>query len=148
MNTNKTQTEQLTQDAVMQSVLKASDLRVGNLVHIPQLKDNFEIGAIYENGRFLTKNNKHSFSSIECANPIPLTEEWLNKFDFYKWDNEYSLSDGFFYISFKFFKNGNIKLWINGESKKYAKGEIMIINYVHQLQNLYFALTQRELTVA
>ena len=32
MNTNKTQAEQLPQVAVMQSVLKASDLRIGNLI--------------------------------------------------------------------------------------------------------------------
>jgi hypothetical protein len=33
MNTNKTQTEQLTQDVVMQSVLKESDLRISNLIY-------------------------------------------------------------------------------------------------------------------
>ena len=32
MNTNKTKAEQLPQVAVMQSVLKASDLRIGNLI--------------------------------------------------------------------------------------------------------------------
>ena len=131
------QTPQLPQTDVMQSVLKASHLRIGNLLYIPQLKDNFEIGTIYENGRFLTKNNKHSFSSIECANPIPLSEEWLLKFDFYVRD---------VFGQKQYFLSG-ITIYVN-DGKFQHSGYDRKIKYVHELQNLYFALTQRELTVA
>jgi hypothetical protein len=130
METNKTQTEQLTQDIVMQSVLKASHLRIGNILYIPQLKDNFEIGAIYENGRFLTKNNKHSFSSVECAKPIPLTEEWKTKL--FSW----------FTIDYRIeWKNNRLHLYLN-------ENYVATCDYLHEYQNLHFALTQRELTIA
>ena len=69
--------------------------------------------------------------------PIPLTEEWLLKFDFHE------LEDGNL-------RNGMLIVTKN------SKGELTItirlimiksIKYVHQLQNLYFALTGTELTI-
>ena len=56
--------------------------------------------------------------------PIPLTEDWLLKFEDIFWITKDI--NGFFY-------------WFNGE-KKYIK-------FVHSLQNIYFALTQKELTI-
>ena len=74
---------------------------------------------------------------------IPLTEEWLLKFglekldiDLYKIDNEYFILffNETYYIADEDWKN-----------KKRIIGKGLI--YVHQLQNLYFALTGEELTL-
>jgi hypothetical protein len=117
--------------------MKASELRIGNKFYLP----NSEIGTIsYHEIRLLVV-------SLEKPNykPIPLTEEWLLKFGFEinrqtKEENNiwrcYS-EEGFFeveQIGSSFFLDDN-----------HCYGTK--INYVHQLQNLYFALTGEELVV-
>lgn len=72
--------------------------------------------------------------------PIPLTEEWLLKF-------------GFKSDEIMFEKDGFCIGWYKGDKFHYLPtGNIMIrnkreIKYVHQLQNLFFALHEQELTV-
>ena len=76
--------------------------------------------------------------------PIPLTEEWLLKFGF---------GNGVVKGGFSFDKN---KLSIHLKSTSYPNGRTYFnswcileyaIQYVHQLQNLYFALTNTELEI-
>ena len=74
--------------------------------------------------------------NLEDVKPIPLTEEWLLKFGF-----EYSDL------------NGDSGLWkippfqIYGKYNQFIYDYKLDVNYVHQLQNLYFALTGEELTI-
>ena len=70
--------------------------------------------------------------------PIPLTEEWLLKFGFEKNKN----SDLYFRLNnYEYFiENGIID---NG----YSRMNEISVKYVHQLQNLYFALTGKELEI-
>jgi hypothetical protein len=145
MNTNKTQTEQLTQDAVMQSVLK-NQVRIGNFV---DFRGEIEtVYAIRNSGvdfyRGKTKNGVIMQSYVwEAIKPIPLTEDWLLKFGFSEIGgcNEKDFTNG----DYNIFINslGEVNFWFFREGDWYQK-----LDYVHQLQNLYFALTQRELTVA
>jgi len=140
MNTNKTETEQLTQDAVMQSVL-IKGLRINNYYELK--------GSVLGGGICQLKNLKdfiHIGNLIESdlVKPIPLTEEWLLKFGFEKitefsfcFDKficEYFLQD--IIVSFRLKYNPADSLFIRD------------IKYVHELQNIYFALTGSELTVA
>ena len=65
---------------------------------------------------------------------IPLTEEWLLKFGFTFSDMIYSF-DGFEILDLK-------------QGLEFYNHDYPIkIKYVHQLQNLYYALTQTELTL-
>lgn len=65
--------------------------------------------------------------------PVPLTKEWLLKLGFEFWENEeYWVKHGFPCISF------NKRIWLIGDHK-------IEINYVHELQNLYFVLMNKEL---
>ncbi len=103
--------------------MKANELRIGNYVF-----DRYKI----------TQVDKYFYQSAECFwtnefKPIPLTEEWLLKFGFEKKDDDY-IFNGF---SFTFDEN----TFYN------HVGKITNIYYVHQLQNLYFALTNDELTI-
>jgi len=71
------------------------------------------------------------------VNPIPITEEWLEKFAFKK------------VTSFVFGKStgvGNI-LIEDTPSYHWVGWSQYPIKYVHQLQNLYYALTGEELTI-
>ena len=135
MNTNKTQTEQLTQDAVMQSVLKANDLRIGNLIFYEtvDLNTGENVLEIVE----ATANDIKTQELKSIFSPIPLTEDWLLKFDFY-------VSDVF--GQKQYFLSG-ITIYVN-DGKFQHSGYDRQIKYVHEIQNLYFALTQREITVA
>lgn len=124
--------------------MKVNEFRIGNWIYIPQTKTNEQIGSIEENGRFTTKNYKSSYSSIECLKPISLTEKWLLKLGFQEHPNDYYYLGGYkirfdldndlnpIKFCFLFFDIGDWE---------------MEIKYVHQLQNLYFALTCEELKI-
>lgn len=90
--------------------------------------------------------------------PIPLKEEWLLRISKYvKWDafgnhnwGGYINFVGDWKLMIRFWK-GNFIYEIVTVNKKsgYYKGVMKIklkIEYLHQLQNLYFALTREELT--
>jgi len=143
METNKTQTEQLTQDAVMQSVLK-NQVRIGNLVDFDGRIET--VYAIRNSGtdfyRGKTKNGVMMQSYVwEAIKPIPLTEEWLLKFGFDK-----DVDDFYLDINTVLFVSYNDDEFVHLKSNHLET--IASIKYVHQLQNLYFALTGSELTVA
>jgi hypothetical protein len=122
--------------------MKANELRIGNWVYIPQTKTNEQIGVIEENGRFLTKGYKTSYSSIECSRPIPLTEEWLLRFGFEDdRDNLMVLRKDVFEFFFDKKDICGVNLYEKWDGN-FLCGDIQ---YVHQLQNLYFALTGEEL---
>ena len=75
---------------------------------------------------------------------IPITEEWLIKFGFKcnQIENEFRFSNG---CEFTIGKNKNSNTWFCYEIKMDG---FTFLNHIHQLQDLYFALTQRELTIA
>jgi len=111
--------------------MKANELRIGNYVHNPIQKIDFKVDittlseVFYDEKREVKLNNKFQ--------PIPLTEEWLFKFGLEK-KNGYG---------FEMFGN-----WIQKEDNIYwynLNGNFVILKHVHQLQNLYFALTQKEM---
>lgn len=116
--------------------MKANELRIGNFV-----SDRLGIVIIGTNGRI-------EFADI--YKPIPLTEEWLVKFGFVK--TYYDFEKGYI----KFDKNisdygcegikSNFWLVPNGDDDWYRIPLNLL--YVHQLQNLYFALTGEELEPA
>lgn len=106
--------------------MKATELRVGNLV----------TGSSDTLSRVATVG----VSEIEYAHlfdPIPITEYGLKKFGFEYWDDmKLYQKDGFG------FKKGDY------HSMAIEMGVVWIpCKYVHQLQNLYFALRGEELTI-
>lgn len=146
MNTNKTQSEQLPQDAVMQSVLDASDLRVGNLV-----QKNYKLfKSEFKKVDALDIHFHLKHPELNTIGPIKLTEEWLLMFGFKKRSNPYKW--------YKWLYNDESeKLFLLWEKRElfnnnligyYCEEAIINMDHVHQLQNLYFALTGSELTVA
>ncbi len=80
--------------------------------------------------------------SVEDIEPIPLTEEWLKMLGFEGKDSDW-------------WTNGVIELGYISQEEFYEaeltfpnmKWRRLELRYVHQLQNLYFALTGEELTI-
>ena len=131
--------------------MKVSELRIGNYIEGCFTDDDDQFHLRTDIVKFLGYDPFEDFTWVEggvlprdeyyefC--PIPLTREWLGKF-------------GLGYI-----KNaccwelGSIRLHdLSDEAKSrfrltLAGNELTIINYVHQLQNLYFALTGKELQI-
>ena len=129
--------------------MKANELRIGNFVFDDENKPmkvarvetqectdfngNDEFNVIIEH---IDKNIGYYESKI---NPIPLTEEWLKKFGFTR--EEFRGNIGKYRVFKKglFVYNSNSKWWYNDRQLPNH------IKYIHQLQNLYFALTNEEL---
>lgn len=114
--------------------MKANELRIGNLVY--GVITHRVIKSINEDYYTDTYNNS---TLIRDAKPIPLTEEWLVKFG---WELT-PLN-----ASFKRYnrKSGFMIIEVYDDNKFWA--EYIYVKYVHQLQNLYFALTGEELTIS
>lgn len=144
--------------------MKATDLRIGNLIGLNDsewdgFNQFFELMDSSEVKIFLEDKNKHAYvvsiaNEIELAaygvdldyynlseiETIPLTEEWLIRFRFKKFDNVFELRFKGFCLSVYLHDNGNIV-------ECYIENVGVEIFYVHQLQNLYHALTGEELTL-
>jgi hypothetical protein len=122
---NKTQTEMTNET----KQITANELKIGNFVEIDQYPDYKIINQI-EEGIDIDQCVKLN------ASPIPITEEWLLKLGFTSNPYQDRYEKGQLHIECDKTK-GEICLWI--ESMPHIK-------HVHQLQNLYFALTGEELT--
>ena len=113
--------------------MKANELRLGNYV-VSNEENCLWQKALYEIDRWtLAKILKYSIKGLE---PIPLTEDWLLKFGFEKKYNEYYLGDIIICEEINDFKFGYD-----------FYEDILELKHVHQLQNLYHALTGEELTI-
>ena len=110
--------------------MEAKELRIGNYVYL-------ELGlpslAVHE-----VKAADFVAIDDERVQPIPLTKEWLEKFGF----STHNYHDGvLIFIKDKLeFWEQQVEIWLENPE---IKAEI---KYIHQLQNLYFALTGEELT--
>lgn len=105
--------------------MKVTELRIGNYVKFPT-GSIYKVDILYDD-----------FSSLLYWMPILLTEEWLFKFGFPK-------EDGFLGEHQSHYVIDNFKIWRPFD--KFLEDQYRVeIKYVHQLQNLYFAITGKEL---
>lgn len=126
--------------------MKASELRIGNLVLNDAVVNSIAvIGAEYP--ALKTPQWNYIHAKYELIKPIQLTEEWLLKFGFKK-NEDYDFEERIFN---EYFFPEDWQLWSIGSfnNKGYVIEEFdnPPLQYVHQLQNLYFALTGEELTI-
>ena len=111
--------------------MKANELRIGNYVEVL----NTEIQVIDVMCDSINTKS-HENMTFDYVEPIPLTEEWLKRFGVTKDIDVWELTGVFWLQELEggcFFLGCNSG-WTGIE-----------IKYVHQLQNLYFALTGEEL---
>jgi hypothetical protein len=82
----------------------------------------------------------------EMSQPIPLTEEWLLKFEVDRYKNCIDIGGFDIYIG-KLYPNGYHGIGMGIEHTDVWGMGCKYIEYVHELQNIYHALTGGELTV-
>jgi hypothetical protein len=111
--------------------MKANEIRLGNYVYDTLGKVNkIDLDAI----TYIIKE------PLNQVKPIPLTEEWLLKFGFEKKNDYYNRC--YFSIDGMYIRKDD-----NEFETEVGECLYKTIYYVHQLQNLYFALNDEELTM-
>jgi hypothetical protein len=139
-------------------MIKANELRIGNVVINPHTKEictvrgikpNYKQTRNRSNGEFFYWLDVEKYDgmnvTVDLFSGIPITEDWLVRLGLEKshgmWSRYFQESNpGFFYL--ELFENGKFHL----TNTDYGKSSVAI-EYVHQLQNLYFAITGEELTL-
>jgi hypothetical protein len=125
----------------------AKELRIGNYLFVPGIDREVIVSAIFKSHYVCEDSDGIRFDESVRINyqPISLTEEWLLKFGFIDLNERCGLK-GIFSIIYK-------HIHINIETMSYCEIDyeeniidIIRVEHVHQLQNLYFALTGEELT--
>jgi hypothetical protein len=125
--------------------MKVQELRIGNLVNFDGV--NYKAESIHLEGCVGLNDIMYEEVYIDDLKPINLTEEWLIRFGFkYKDAGKYGKSGYFLKIKNQdqdtfLFANNKLQVSI------YTFSIFIDVNieYLHQLQNLYFALTGKEL---
>lgn len=111
--------------------MKANELRIGNWINDNGY--NSIIGVIDSHYHAIQISGSPRMIALETIEPIPLTEEWLLKFEI-KIGNYYNTNGiSTTTLATKFF---------------FVECTEVDIKHVHSLQNLYFALTGEELTIS
>lgn len=125
--------------------MKAKEVRIGNYMLI-----DGEVGQVYEIHSYVPEEewgvngiaDQYDPQDIKYpkVEPIPLIEEWLVKLGFTQdgWNSNCwtKISEN----------NEDIDVYFDWYDKKYIYERVFLTS-VHQLQNLYFALTGEELTL-
>jgi hypothetical protein len=131
--------------------MKASELRIGNLVdlgnRIAKVIEIAHLGCVVVD----LEETQDTIEDYERIKGIPLTEEWLYKFGFKnidKGDNDYITytdSNHDYYLQIDVRRKDGKYLILDNSFDDLRAFSMVDIMYVHQLQNLYFALTGEEL---
>lgn len=124
MNVNELRLNNLIQDAKG---------RVCTVVNLCGINDEIAISA----------HAKYSAITTLPYQPIPLTEEWLLRLGFKKDERGRFVKEEFFCYLVCGASSG-WKTWVNLCKDDFT---LALVGQVHQLQNLYFAMTSQELTI-
>lgn len=123
-------------------MIAPQELRIGNFVEVENYKI-IQLENIHPKGT--TKGDEQYL--ISMLKPIELTEEWLLNFGFEK-DDTVDEIDG---VLFALFHLGDyiVEYWIKDNRFKFTDDCALevFVSSVHQLQNLFFAITTEELII-
>lgn len=117
--------------------MKITEVRIGNLLFVPGVDREVIVSGIFRSHFVCEDKDGIRFEESVRINyqPILITEEYLLKFGFENWDiNSWAISK-----RISIYKQHGV-YWF-----RYNSYSGVCLRYVHQLQNLYFALTGEEL---
>lgn len=121
-------------------MIDARELRLGNLINNEQRTEVIRFVDKWRVQCYLINDKEENvtYVPINLIKPILLTEEWLIKFGFKVWGGANVFAD-----------KDNFWVMEKGEEEEcfYCDHLELNIKHVHQLQNLYFSLTNKELTI-
>lgn len=110
--------------------IKPNELRIGNIVDL--------------NGSTVQITEFHGQTSNKYQ-PIKITKDWLYKFGF-SYGGTFDKADKFYIgvnpITYDYLFD---LIWLDEREYPFYKNAFHLIKYVHSLQNIYFALTGKEL---
>jgi hypothetical protein len=132
--------------------MEAKDLRIGNLVFFPFTNETVEIVGINAHESIDLQLNKTIINTIsfrkdlnlycepiDKIKPIPLNAEWFEKLGYYDVNMpSHFIKDEMTIDEHRFWNCNGIFI----DDKNGVR-----VKYVHQLQNLYYALQQKELKI-
>lgn len=118
--------------------MTANELRIGNYVFSLETQNHQRITGLLEEQPFFDAIT-FDYPNYDEIESIPLTEEWLLKFGFESIGSFYRIGNSRF-----------VEVIVHDSGIDVCNHSVSLphIKSVHQLQNLYFALTGTELTVA
>lgn len=127
--------------------MNANELRIGNYVEIGLKRDLTSIySTVHQISQTVIWVKEPSAPTlrlmpIETIKPIPLKEEWLLKFGFVITETNAEIECFYFWKRYSVLQPSNTNVWLLVDGEK----GLCEIQFIHQLQNLYFALTNTEL---
>lgn len=129
--------------------MRAEELRIGNLV-FDEIGHLCSISTIAQSSIRIKYGSElfdigldDSLIHPEHLKPIPLTEEWLLKFGFEK-HGEWFVKTNWPLDIHYLLDGGRVKIMTIGTNEEYPI-DYQLCESVHQLQNVYFYLTGKEL---
>ncbi len=130
-------------------MIDSNEVRIGNLVNYNDGEYGFDDYVV-----IIEPHEIHTYRTIAERiknaelNPIPITPEWLEMFGFVKSISPKCHENWVMYSQHHFsFVLREITPFIGFTYHSYGTDHSLQIDHVHQLQNLYHALTGQELTV-
>ncbi len=122
-------------------MIQANELRIGNWIHNPVQEINFQVDLATIGNVARDNGNKNKVPSRLLYQPIPITEEILLKCGFEKKKQRFESKEALLRISY--FDSA----WHCSIGDDDFGFLFRTIKHLHQLQNLYFALTGKELQI-
>lgn len=126
--------------------MKANELRLGNIIQYSDFKPSIIVNLNSKGFLEIEPSNCNGWISIaeQQAQPIPLTEDWLLKAGFrrdHDWSEPVFVHDDCLLFELHQSPDG---VWMHVWDTAFTGA---ICDHVHQLQNLWFALVNEELTI-
>lgn len=130
-------------------MIDPKECRLGNWMEFELLDyspEQKQVTSVEEEYIYYMDGRDQLYSHREAINPIPLTEQWLKEFGFdyegngHIWSKD--IGGSYSLCLCKVSKYWDCWLWDDPDGWEFALNHP---KYVHQLQNLYFALTGAEL---
>lgn len=129
-------------------MIKANELMIGNKIISCLTKEEVTVDWLIIK-HIADGNYQNFYDNNPVYKPIPLTEDWLLKFGLTK--QRYGrVSLSYLFDMGTLIYDTDEKYWAYEVDTSHEGGyecTIATCHYVHQLQNLYFALTGTELTI-
>ena len=127
--------------------MKANELRIGNVIMFADYG-----GIVYRKISAIKFNEFGFYSDIDGTNfeickPVLITKEWLLKlgFEYNDYYKNYKIKSGQYFNSVQY--NDECFEWnYNNDNSDAECYYVTSVKYIHEIQNLYFALTGEELT--
>jgi len=120
--------------------MKANELRLGNFIKRANKRK-------YHKDYYAVRPSHLSGNTLCLFEPVPITEEWLLKFGFNHDEYHPIYETLLIYENDNFSLHANLNNGVDFYFYGYDHEASFEMKYIHELQNLYFALTKTELEI-